>query len=497
MKLMELAGLLATARLSGDPHVEITGIAMNSRHVEPDNLFVCIPGIPGLQEDRHRYIEDAVKAGAAALVVERDVDVSVPTVKVADARYAMAAMACHFYGYPSRELQLIGITGTNGKTTTSYMLEAILSHAGHRTGRMGNTGTKIGPALAPTEINTQDPPQLQAHLRQMANASCDYCVMEVSSQGLHMGRVLGCDFRTAVFTNMTQDHLDYHGTMEQYIAAKGLLFSRMGSGFSSDPARRKFAVLNADDPVSATFRSWTAAQTITYGIVSSADVTAANMKLTARGTSFDLHSFAGSVPIQLRLVGKFNVYNALAAIAAALAEAIPLNVIQEAMSRLEGVPGRMEIVDEGQPFLVLADYAHTPDGLENALAAIREFAEKRVITVFGCGGDRDRAKRPVMGEIAARCSDKVILTSDNPRTEDPHAILKEIEAGHKRIDISGERCELICDRREAIARAIGLAAPGDVVLIAGKGHETYQLVQGQSLPFDDREEARLAIRRVL
>jgi UDP-N-acetylmuramoyl-L-alanyl-D-glutamate--2,6-diaminopimelate ligase len=495
MKLKELISQLAVCRVKGDPEVDIAGLCTNSTRLQPGELFVCIPGIPGFQQDRHLYIKEAIEAGAAAILVERDVDASVPAVQVADARHALAVLSAYMNGNPSRQLKLIGVTGTNGKTTTCHMIEAILSFAGHRTGLMGNIGTKIGAALSDTDINTQDPITLQANLRRMAEQSTDFCVMEATSQGLHMGRVIGCHFRTAVFTNLTLDHLDYHGSMDNYLAAKGLLFSRLGNAASSDPATRQFAVLNADDAASGTLRGLTAAYAITYGIDRPADVTASNIRLTAKGTTFDLHSFAGDTKIELQMVGRFNVYNALAAIAAALAEQISLETIRQGLAGLHGVPGRMEVVDEGQPFLVLVDYAHTPDGLEQALATLRELDGGRLVTVFGCGGERDRSKRAIMGSIAARHSDFVVVTSDNPRHEAPEQIMDDIRQGLLEAQARTDSYELIADRREAIARAIALTSPGDIVIIAGKGHEAYQLANGRTLYFDDRKEAREALRK--
>lgn len=470
MQLKELADLLMIAEIRGDVNTDISEIRMNSQHVQPGDLFVCVPGISGFQEDRHRFAADAVKAGAAALVIEYDVDLDLPTIKVPNARYAMALFASHLNGYPSLGLSLIGVTGTNGKTTTCHMIDSILVQAGYTTGLMGNLGTKIGPTMIESDINTQEPPSLQSNLKKMLDAGVEYCTMEVSSQGLHMGRVLGCEFSTAVFTNLTQDHLDYHGTMEEYLAAKGMLFARLAQSFSPDPAKRKFAVLNADEEASTVLGQLTAAQVLTYGIRNQADVMAANIQLTSQGTSFDLISFAGTIRIHLKMVGTFNVYNALAAITAALAENIPLEIIQEGLAHLDGIPGRMEVVDEGQPFLVLADYAHTPDGLEKVLSTIRGFADRKVITVFGCGGDRDSGKRPVMGKIAANYSDYVIVTSDNPRSEDPDQILIDIEEGLKEFGYPADRYELIADRKQAIETAIRRAEPIDVVLLAGKGH---------------------------
>jgi len=498
MKLRELVDLIPNAVVQGniDIDIEIKGISNHSQRVSPGDLFVCISGIPGYQVDRHPYAKDAVRAGAVAVVAERGVDVhDVPVIFVKNSRHALAVLCAHFYGYPSSELKLIGVTGTNGKTTTSHMIEAIFRYAGHKTGLMGNIGTKIGDTLYKTDINTQEPPVLQANLRRMADAGCAYAVMEVTSQGIDAGRVIGCDFRTAVFTNVTQDHLDYHGTMDNYIAAKGLFFSRLGNGFHADPKTRKFAVLNADDQASAVFQKLTAAHVLTYGIREEADVRAEDIRLSARGTTFRVVTYKGTSEMRIGMVGTFNVYNALAAIATGLVEGLTLETIRDGLASLPGVPGRLEMVDEGQPFPVLVDYAHTPDGLDNVLRAVRAFADKKVITVFGCGGDRDRSKRPVMGGIAAEYSDYVIVTSDNPRSEPPERILKDIEEGLRQKQYSADKYELLEDRAAAIERAVAMASAGDVVVIAGKGHETYQITKNGTIHFDDREVAREAIRK--
>ncbi|WP_372814093.1 UDP-N-acetylmuramoyl-L-alanyl-D-glutamate--2,6-diaminopimelate ligase [Paenibacillus sp.] len=493
MQLQELASQLVTSRLIGDGATEVTGMATDSRKVKPGDLFICVPG---LTVDGHDYAAVAVERGASALVAERDLRAGIPTLLVRDARMAAAVLANHFYGYPSRELKLIGVTGTNGKTTTTYILESILSDQGFQTGLMGNIHVKIGSEYRENKAtNTQEALELQRILRDMVEAGTDYALMEVSSHGLDMGRVKGCRFRTGIFTNLTQDHLDYHLTMEQYRDAKGLLFSRLGNEYTEDPARRQFAVLNADDAASAYYRKATAAQTITYAIDDeTADVRAVDIEMTAGGTRFRLLTFQGEAEVRMRLVGRFNIYNALGAIAATLAEGIPLQRIADSISRIASVEGRMEIVDVGQPYLVLVDYAHTPDGLKNALATIRQFAEGNVYCVFGCGGDRDRKKRPVMGAIAASYSDYIYVTSDNPRTEDPERILLDIEPGLREAGWDTSRYELIADRKEAIRKAIGRAGAKDVVLIAGKGHETYQEICGVKHPFDDRLVAQEAIR---
>lgn len=492
MKLQELASALLITHIHGDKDTEITGIEADSRKIKQGDLFLCIPG---LTADGHDYAPKAIALGASALVTERVLDVAVPQLVVKDARYAMAALSAHFFGYPSKELKIIGITGTNGKTTSTYILEKIIADQGNVTGLMGNIHIKIGDEYIENKAtNTQEALELQRILRKMADAGTDYCIMEVSSHGLDMGRVKGIQFRSGIFTNLTQDHLDYHKTMDGYAAAKGLLFSRLGNGFSEDPNARQYAILNVDDEASQSFHRLTAAQVITYGIENDCDVRASDIRMTSQGTEFQLHSFAGEAFIRMQLVGKFNVYNVLGAIAAALAEGIPLESIRTSLERIAVVEGRMEVVNEGQDFLVLVDYAHTPDGLENALSTVSEFAERKIITVFGCGGDRDKTKRPIMGKVAAHYSDLLYVTSDNPRTEDPDAILADIEPGLKEVNYPENQYILLADRKKAIQKAIEEAGPKDVILIAGKGHETYQDIMGVKHDFDDRLVAKAAIR---
>jgi UDP-N-acetylmuramoyl-L-alanyl-D-glutamate--2,6-diaminopimelate ligase len=499
MKLKELASLLTVFRLEGDDNTEITGIQMDSRKVSPGDLFVCLPGIAGHMHDSHPYAADAVNRGASAVIVERDIDVDAVKLFVNNSRYALAALTTFFYGCPSKEMKVIGITGTNGKTTTSLLVEGILRDAGRRTGLMGSLGMKVGGQWQEYEgkTNTQETVDLQRNFRKMREANTEYCVMEVTSIGLEYGRVLGTEFRTALFTNLTVDHLDFHQTMDNYRAAKGLLFSRLGNGYGMRLEDRKFAVVNADDPASGYLAKQTAAEVITYGINNSADVRATNVQLTSKGISFDCETFAGTERIEMKLVGKFNVYNALGAIAVCLTENVPLGEIKHSLMKIGSLEGRMEVVDEGQPFLVVVDYAHTPDGLDNALSTLREVTRGKLICVFGCGGDRDRTKRPQMGKISTQYSDYVIVTSDNPRSEDPQAILQEIEPGVHDGGFTLAQYELIADRRQAIDKAVEMACPEDVVLIAGKGHETYQILRDRTIHFDDREVAREAIRRRL
>lgn len=492
MQLMELSALLLQAAVTGDASVNITGLTADSRRVAPGDLYFCIPGFT---HDGHDFAASAVQQGASALVVERELPLPVPQIVVSDARYANAVMARHYYGNPSRQVRTIGVTGTNGKTTTAMLIEAILAAAGRKTGLMGTIHVKIGDTIETAERTTADALSLQRTLRRMADAGIDTCVMEVSSHALDQGRVIGIDFRTAVFTNLTQDHLDYHRTMERYQAAKGLFFARLGNAGEPGEIGRKFAVLNADDPAHEAYRELTAAEVILYGIDREADVRATRYELTPRGTELTVSTFAGEATVTVNLLGKFNVYNILGAISATLAEGVPLATITGALEQIPGVEGRVERVDRGQPYAVLVDYAHTPDGLMNVLDTVREFARARVITVFGCGGDRDRGKRPLMGRIAVERSDYAIVTSDNPRTEDPAAIARDIAAGIVEAGYGEEKYEVVLDRKQAIQKAVELAEPEDVVLIAGKGHETYQIIGGTTYPFDDRVVAGDAIVR--
>ncbi len=494
MRLHDLAELLITARVVGDPKTSMTGLEVDSRKVRHGDVFICLTGH---SVDGHLFAAEAVANGAVAIVAERLLELEVPQLIVKDSRFALATIAAHWFGYPSRSLKLIGVTGTNGKTPTTYLIEQILNAKQKPTGVIGTIEMRYAGQSYPMKGTTPHALELQQSLGAMRDAGMQYCVMEVSSHALEQGRVKGCRFRTAIFTNLTQDHLDYHETMEQYAAIKGLFFSRLGNDYALHPDERVYAIMNADDPVSAMYRKLTSAEVITYGIAQEADIKASNIRISAQGTQFQLSTFRGSTEILLPMAGKFNVYNALAAIASALVEGVELAVIKEALERIPGVPGRMEAVRGGQDFAVFVDYAHTPDGLENVLRTAKEFAEQRLICVFGCGGDRDRTKRPLMGRIAAEYADCIVITSDNPRSEDPIGIMQNIEEGLLTAGIEGERYCLVNDRKQAIQKAIEMASPGDVVLIAGKGHETYQIINGVTYPFDDRIVALEAIRGLL
>lgn len=493
MNLQDVIQSLLLAQVSGDLQVEIQGIEIDSRFVKPGDLFIALRGFT---VDGHQYVHQAIEKGAVAVLVEEPLEVPahVTRVWVPDTRRAMAILSASFYGYPTQELKLIGITGTNGKTTTSMIIHHLLQDHGKQAGLIGTIGMKIGDKVFPTKNTTPEVVELQRSFRQMRDDGCDYSVIEVSSHALDIGRTHGCEFHIGVFTNLTQDHLDYHGTMDRYREAKGLLFSQLGNHYASSIAEQSYAVLNADDPASSYYAKITPAQIITYGVEKSADVRATNIQITPKGTRFDLQTFRGNCEIHLQLIGKFNVLNALAAISVALIEGLTLDEIKHSLAQMPGVNGRFEAVQAGQDFTVIVDYAHTPDSLENVLNTIREFAKGRVMTVLGCGGDRDRTKRPLMAKIATDYSDFSVFTSDNPRTEEPEAILRDMLTGIQ--DVKESLYTTIVDRTEAIHWAIQHAKPGDVVLIAGKGHETYQEINGIRMHFDDREIAKQAIARV-
>jgi UDP-N-acetylmuramoyl-L-alanyl-D-glutamate--2,6-diaminopimelate ligase len=484
MKFSELVDVLHVKTIESQMDVDVTGIETDSRRVKPGDMFIALRGFT---VDGHDYIKTALERGAAALVVEKTVTASVPVVVVPDTRRAMGFLANRLYHYPSHQLRLIGVTGTNGKTTTSHLVSQLLQSVERPTGIIGTIGVKYGDQVLPARNTTPDVVELQQHLRWMVDQGATYAAMEVSSHALHLGRTHGTRFHTAVFTNLTQDHLDYHGTMEEYRAAKGLLFSQLGNDYALDS---QVAVLNSDDEASHYFASITPAQVITYGIKQPADVRATNIVYEPDGMSFQLHTFCGDVKVRVPLFGTFNVYNVLAAVAVALVEKVPLAEITRVLPTLKGVDGRFEAVQAGQDYTVLVDYAHTPDSLENVLTTAKSFTKGKLICVVGCGGDRDRSKRPKMAKIATELSDISIITSDNPRTERPEAIIADMVAGIP----AGAVYSTIVDRKAAIEHAIGLANAGDVVLIAGKGHETYQEINGVRYDFDDRKIARTAIK---
>lgn len=467
--------------------VECTNIEMDSRKVKPGNLFICISGFT---VDGHDFVEDAVNNGASAVIAEKNIKVNaaVPVIMVENTNRALAMLAAKFFDNPTTKLPLIGVTGTNGKTTVTYLLEEIFNQHRQKTGVIGTIQLKIGADVYPIANTTPDALHLQRIFHQMRNENVDQAIMEVSSHALDLGRVYGCDYDIAVFTNLSQDHLDYHADLQDYLRAKSLLFAQLGNSYTDDS--RKFAVINEDDDASELLKRSTAQHVLTYGCKNKAIVMAKNIKLDATGTSFMLTSPVGDIQINSRLMGMFNVYNMLAASTAAIAANIPLSEIKTALERIQGVNGRFEPVVEGQDFAVIVDYAHTPDSLENVLQTSREFAKNKVTVVVGCGGDRDRTKRPLMASIALQYADHAIFTSDNPRTEDPKRILDDMTTG---LQESAASYEVIVDRTEAITKAIHDASDDDIILIAGKGHETYQIVGHTKYDFDDREVAKAAI----
>lgn len=483
MKLQELLKTLHSfIPFSGDDP-EITSIENDNRKVQKGSLFVCIKGYT---VDGHDFAGSAVQNGAVAILAEKPMSLDVPVIIVNDTNRAMAVLADAFYGQPTKKLHLIGVTGTNGKTTTSHLIEKILSDAGKKTGLIGTLYTKIGEETLETKNTTPESLTLQKTFKKMSDSQVNSVVMEVSSHALDLGRVHGCDFDVAVFTNLTQDHLDYHLTMDEYKRAKSLLFSQLGNTFSLE--KPKFAVLNADDSASDLYRKSTAAHVVTYGIDHKADIQAKKIEMSSTGTSFILETQAGEYPVEIQLIGKFSIYNVLASAAAALVSGIAIKDIIQSLSTVKGVAGRFELVNAGQNFTVIVDYAHTPDSLENVLKTIQQFAKKKIYVVVGCGGDRDRTKRPIMAKIACQYATDPIFTSDNPRSEDPLAILSEMEEG-----VRGEKYTVVPDRREAIKLAVNQASQGDIILIAGKGHETYQIIGSQVHDFDDRLTAKEAI----
>jgi UDP-N-acetylmuramoyl-L-alanyl-D-glutamate--2,6-diaminopimelate ligase len=453
----------------GAPEVEISGLAYSSQSVTPGALFFCVPGF---RSDGHDFAPDAVARGAAALVTERRLDLGVPEIVVDDVRAAMGPAAARFYGDPTAELDVVGITGTNGKTTTAYLVRHLLEAAGRQTGLLGTVKRVVGGVEEEVERTTPEAIDLQETFRRMRDAGDQAVAMEVSSHALELGRVAGIRFACRVFTNLTQDHLDFHETMEAYFAAKRRLFEEPG-----------LSVVNVDDEYGR--RIAAEVDAVTFGIENEADYRARDIDFDVNGSRFTLETPDGELRIESPLAGLFNVQNLLGAIAAVRS----LGVEEISLEGFGRVPGRFEAVDEGQDFGVLVDYAHTPDSLENVLRAARELSRGRLHVVFGAGGDRDRGKRPLMGDAARRLADRVLVTSDNPRSEEPEAIIDEVMEG------AGPAAEREVDRRRAIARVIEEAEPGDVVVIAGKGHEQGQEFEnGRKEPFDDVTVVREALR---
>jgi UDP-N-acetylmuramoyl-L-alanyl-D-glutamate--2,6-diaminopimelate ligase len=499
---MELGYLLESIPghdLDGDNSVEISGIAYDSRNVREGFLFVAIKGHA---QDGHAYLDEAANRGAAALVAENfdGVAAEIPRVTVHDSRNALSRLSVRFYGDPCKDIEIIGITGTNGKTTTTYLIESIISAAGGKPGVIGTINSRFQGNVRPSSVTTPESLDLMRTIREMADGGATHVVMEVSSHALDQGRADDCPFSVGVFTNFTRDHLDYHRTMEEYFQAKSLLFR----GLIKDRHGRKgTAVINLDDPRGEVLCSISKTGVLTYGLSRGCDVTASDVTTDKSGLRAMIRTPKGETAVTSSLIGNVNLYNILAAAAAAIAVDIEPQKIAEGVKALKNVPGRLESVRNNRGLTIIVDYSHTPDALIKAQNILKPLTSGRLITVFGCGGDRDRGKRPEMGIAAGEVSDVVFITSDNPRTEDPDSIITQIEEGIgktrlKRLEwkdgqgVNMPGYFIEPDRHRAIIKAVSIAHEKDIILIAGKGHEDYQIVGREKRHFDDRQEAAIA-----
>lgn len=484
MKLADLIKNLPAPAIQGDAACEIEGIAQDSRTVKNGDLFICVKGT---RYDGHQYLKQAAQSGAVAALVE-DLpaeNFGLTIVQLPVTAGVIKEVAGAFYGYPDRKLKLIGIVGTNGKTTTTYLMKSILEAANFKVGLIGTIVNLIGNQIIETHNTTPGVLELQKLFAQMVQAGVEYVVMEVSSHSIAQARIAGLSFRAGIFTNITQDHLDYHGTFEEYLRVK--------TKFFVDLPMTSWAAINSDDNRSGHIIDRTPAKVMTYGIEKPATVKAEGIQLAPSGVSYTALTPLGKIKLDLKLTGFFNIYNSLGALTAGLSLGIDPQAIKSGLEAVNGVPGRFQLVPGAAQFGVIVDYAHTPDGLENILKTGRGLSPRKLLLVFGCGGDRDRTKRPIMGAIASKMADFTIITSDNPRSENPGQIIKEIEAGFQ--NASPQKHYLTeVDRTAAIKKIIAMAGPGDLVLIAGKGHETYQDFGDHRIHFDDREVAAEALK---
>ena len=480
--LASLLKLLPEVKVLGSADKVITDITADSRVVQAGSLFICLRGAT---VDGHKFLAMAAAKGAVAALVEEVPEVipdGVTLLVVPDTRAAMEIVTPYFYDYPGKRLRMIGVTGTNGKTTTTNIIRLILRKAGHKVGLIGTINIMIEDEETVSHNTTPDVVDLQKTLYAMVCAGCDYCVMEVSSHALALKRVAGIEYDCAVLTNITQDHLDFHKTMENYRDAKSLLFEHLTDGAKPN----KNAVFNMDDASSTIIKARTKAKSWTYGKGSENDIYPLSFTVAPKHMQLALATPAGEMDLELKITGEFNVYNVMSAVGAMLAEGISKEIIISVLDGFDGVPGRFQLVEAGQPYTVIVDYAHTPDGLENVLNTARCITRGKLWVVFGCGGDRDNKKRPIMGGLALKLADKVVVTSDNPRTEDPELIIDEIFTALQNVPADKEVFRL-SDRREAIHFALAKAAAEDVILIAGKGHENYQILKDRTIHFDDKE----------
>ena len=486
MKLHDILDRVDGKLIQGNDDIDINSITIDSRKANKgDALFVAMVG---MSVDAHNFIKGAYESGCRAVIIERDVDnlpEDMTVYRVESSRTAVAKMASNFYSEPSKQMTMIGVTGTNGKTSTTYFMESVLNYVKRKTAVIGTVEIRIGGKKRDIDFatsTTPDPLELEQMLRIMADEDVQDVVMEVSSHGLELQKVDGIDFEVGIFTNLTQDHLDFHKTMENYCMAKAKLFKMC-----------KYGIINADDSWSDKIVENATCDILTYGIDSDCDLKAKNIQYKMDRVLFTVCIDNKDVDFELMVPGRFSVYNALGVIGAALKMGISIEDIQAGINNITGVPGRIQNIPNDKGFNVIVDYAHTPDGLENILKSVREFTKNRIIAVFGCGGDRDRTKRPIMGKIVGELADVAIVTSDNPRSEDPEAILKEIEPGVKS---ATSTYAMIVDRHDAIYKAIEMAKVGDSVVIAGKGHENYQILKNETIHFDDTEVAKKALEEI-
>ena len=490
-RVEDIVKVISPIRVEGPQTAEVCHITADSRTVQEGSLFICLVGAT---VDGHSFVEKAVQDGAVAIVVSKPVTVPdhVAVIYVEDTRQALQAAVPFFYDYPASKMRMIGVTGTNGKTTTTHIIAHLLRSQGYTVGVIGTVHILIDDQSYPIHNTTPDVADLQQILQQMVDAGVTHCIMEVSSHALALGRTAGVEYDTAVFTNLTQDHLDFHKTFDNYLAAKAKLFKQVSASYQVKEG--KGAVINVDDAYGQAIVDVTTSPMITYSTEGKGSMNASDLTVTAKSSQFTLNYDGKSYPISTKIAGMFNVYNTLAAVGATLYEGLSMEEIVKGLATFTAVPGRFELIEEGQDFAVVVDYAHTPDGLENILQTAKKIVENRILVVFGCGGDRDATKRPIMGRIAAQLGDRVFVTSDNPRTEDPVQIVKDVEVGVREGLHDDVTYEVIVDRREAIHKAIAEATTGDVVIIAGKGHEDYQILKDETIHFDDREVAREALK---
>lgn len=489
MRFIELTKSITGSRVVNANDTDVVGIAYDSRKVAPGYVFVAMQGG---SFDGHQFIKSALDAGACAIVAEREVPEAinrgVPYIVVPNGRVAMGEIAAPFYDYPARKTKLVGVTGTSGKTTVTHLIQSIFQSAGMKAGLIGTLGAKIDDKFIETEHTTPESLDIQRILAQMVDMGVEVVAMEVSSHGLYQGRTIGCEFDCGVFTNIARDHLDFHITEEAYLDAKTILFRDLPK-----LSKKKFhAVINADDSKADKVISASNGSVLTFGMNNGADLKASDAVVTEKSVSFTMSSNGANVPVKMQIGGAFNVYNALSAAAVGLALGLDIETVRKGLVAASSVPGRFQSIECGQDFGVLVDYAHTPDELENVLQTAKTLTDKRLIAVFGCGGNRDRGKRPIMGQISVDLADLVVITSDNPRKEDPETIIRDILEG-----IPGNKRSIVTvepDRAKAISRAIDMAQSGDLVVIAGKGHEDYQIFADRTIHFDDREVATQALK---